>query len=203
MTSTLKRQTQPAANPGPADDKSRPDTWWKWILIYPTLAISIVSSIPTYIELAGSRSLGVPFGQHKAALRENELWKENIACAAAPFDGLANKQNIQVDAVVCRSGNVLVRVKPPEQKTAYKWVPLDSVAPGKIALNIVPAAHAQSAAAPIIVAQSNFRVLCQNWVANGLIRRRIHDTQRNQCFDEVVNTFSGQVVRANPAPCSC
>jgi hypothetical protein len=203
MTSTLKRQAQPVANLGAADEKSKPDAWWKWILIYPTLAISIVSSIPTYIELAGSFSHGTSFGQHKAAVRENELWKENIACAAAPFDGLANKHNIEVDAVVCQSGNVLVRVKPPQQQTAYKWVPLDSVTAKRTALDIVAAAHAQSPPAPIVVAQSNFRVLCQNWVGNGLIRRRIQDTQRNQCFDEVVNTFNGQVVRSNPAPCSC
>ncbi len=109
------------------EDKVLPQKWWQWFLVYPTLVISILSSIPTYIEFAGSSKLGVPFGTYRLAMKENELWKENIECAAAPFSGLANQNNIEVDAVVCLSGNVLVRVKPPAKKTAYKWVPLETV----------------------------------------------------------------------------
>jgi hypothetical protein len=186
----------------PKEDKPKPDKWWKWLLLYPTLGISILSSIPTYIELVGSMGLNVPFGQYKAAMKESELWKENIECAAAPFDGLTNKHNVAVDAVVCQSGNVLVRVKPPEKKTAYKWVPLE-VAPERVALNFVGSAYAQTLDRPVPLAQANFFVLCQQWMGNGMIRRRISNRNAGRCFDEVVNTYNGQVLSTNPAPCNC
>src|SRR5260221_3765894 len=185
------------------EDKVLPQKWWQWFLVYPTLVISILSSIPTYIEFAGSSKLGVPFGTYRLAMKENELWKENIECAAAPFSGLANQNNIEVDAVVCLSGNVLVRVKPPAKKTAYKWVPLETVDAASELNFLIRNAIAADSRGALQVAQGNFTVLCQQWVGNGLLRRRVHDRTANRCFDEVVNTFSGQVVSWNPAPCNC
>lgn len=192
----------PSAPEAPAEARSLP--WWKLVLLYPTLAVSIVSAIPTYLELMNSMRLGVPYGQSDQALRENRLWQDNIDCAAAPFDGLANKQNVQVDAVVCRSGNVLVRVKPPEASTAYKWVPLDSVVRMAGGFSLIGSAHAQTAAPASPAAGANFEVKCQEWVGNGLIRRRILDRASGRCFDEVVNTFTGKVVSSSPATqCHC
>lgn len=185
------------------DGKPKADKWWKWVLLYPTLAISVFSSIPTYVELVGSTWLKVPFGQYKSAMKENDLWKDNIDCAAAPFDGLKNNSNVSVDAVVCQSGHVLVRVKPPEKKTTYKWVPLDSEALEKKAGFFLSNAYAERQADVIVVAQTNFVVVCQQWLGNGLVRRRILDKSINRCFDEVVNTYTGKVISVNPSSCSC
>ena len=198
----LSSVAKPSEAP-PRDDKPKPDTWWKWVLLYPTLVISVVSAVPTYVELVGSTWLNVPFGQYKTAMKENELWKDNIQCAAAPFDGLTNKQNVSVDAVVCLSGHVLVRVKPPEKKTTYRWVPLDSVSAERVGFTLISSAHAKTTPDPAHQAQGNFTIICQQWIGNGLIRRRIHDRAGNRCFDEVVNTYNGQVVSVNPAPCNC
>jgi hypothetical protein len=182
------------------DDRPKPDPWWKSKLLYP-LAAAIVASIPTWVEGLGSLWLKVPFGQYRTALKEKELWENNIECAAAPFDGLKNKNNIEVDAVVCQSGHVLVRVKSPESRTTYKWVPLETAAGHRAAIPFMSTAYAQSLGAPVVVAQANFVVICQQWIGNGLIRRRIRNGDR--CFDEVVNTYTGQVVSTNPAPCNC
>lgn len=200
---TLLADSQPEVANLAKGAPQKPDKWWKWLLLYPTLVISILSSIPTYIELIGSRWLNVPYGQYKTAVRENELWKENIQCAAAPFDGLKNSNNIEVDAVICQSGAVLVRVKPPEKNTAYKWVPLDTQTDRKVAFSIFSTAHAQAAPPTMQIAQANYSVICQQWIGNGIVRRRIHDRNTNRCTDEVVNTFNGQVISTNPAPCNC
>jgi hypothetical protein len=190
------------------DDKPKPTRWWQWFLLYPTLVISVFSAIPTYIEFVGSNLLGVPFGQYRIAVTENKLWEQNVACASAPFDGLRTKQAIEVDAVVCNSGNVLVRVNyPGASLTKYKWVPLDSVAASKTKeamLGFIPAAYAQSRLpGDILLAQANFQVICQGWVGNGLIRRVILNRATNSCFAELVNTFSGAVVSSTPSACSC
>jgi hypothetical protein len=177
------------------------DKWWKLVLLYPTLVIAIISAIPTYVELIGSSKLGVPFGNYRAALKENELWKENIECAAAPFAGLANPNNVEVDAVVCLSGNVLVRIKPPQREVTYKWVPLDVAAKQASEATIVRAALAASDAPKFDLAQNNYRVICQLWIANGLLLRRVQ-RPNNTCFDETVNTFTGQVVRTVQVPCN-
>lgn len=198
-----KAEAPASTSEGSKQDKPTPQKWWHWVLVYPTLVISILSSIPTYIELVGSTWLKVPFGQYKSAMKENELWKENIHCAAAPFDGLTNKHNVAVDAVVCQSGAVLVRVKPPEKQTTYKWVPLESVTPDRTAGFLLSVAFAAPKDEPIVVAQGAFVVVCQQWIGNGLIRRRIMNRMTNQCFDEVVNTYNGQVVSSSPAPCNC
>jgi hypothetical protein len=189
-------------HPDAGEDAPKPKKWWQWFLVYPTLVITALSAIPTYVDVVGSTVLGVPVGHFRQAVRENALWKENIACAAAPFNGVLNENNIAVDAVVCQSGNVLVRVKPPSQRTpAYKWVPLDSVTTSSSFL--IRSAVAAEAGAPFQIAQGNFMVLCQQWIGNGLLRRRVHDRGANRCFDETVNTFNGQVVSWNPAPCAC
>jgi hypothetical protein len=192
---------------GDGDDqggKIAPTKWWQWMLLYPALVTSIIAAIPTYLEFGRSQWLGVPFGQYRSAVRENQLWKENIDCAAAPFDGLANKHNVQVDAVVCKSGNVLVRVKSPEGSTAYHWVPLETVTSlTRNTFDFLPDANAQSLAPAEQVAQGNVHVICQWWVGNGQIRRRVRDLNTNRCFDEVVNTYNGIVLSSTPAPCNC
>ena len=219
--------TRPA--PGASRRKpSRPTSgrphWWTrvldWVSDHPkqasALAGLVVAALPAPMQLAGAMLLGVPYAEFLPALRENKLWKENLACASAPFDGLATPQNLQVDAVVCQSGNVLVRVKSPNGSTAYRWVPLESVIDRSAGngFSLISSAHAAglpAGAAPLLPllaagggGGSNFEVICQQWVGNGMVKRRILDKGSGRCFDEVVNTYTGQVVSSTAAPdCRC
>ena len=194
--------------------------WWarviEWVTEHPrqasALAGLVVAALPAPLQLAGAMLLGVPYADFLPALRENQLWKENLACASAPFDGLATARNMQVDAVVCQSGNVLVRVKSPNGSTAYRWVPLDSVIDQTAGtFGLIGTAHAEgvparaAVLAPLLLAGgSNFEVICQQWLGNGLVKRRLQDRSSGKCIDEVVNTYTGKVVSSSPAPdCSC
>jgi len=190
--------------------------WWTrvadWVTEHPKQASALggllVAALPAPMQLAGAMLLGVPYADFLPALRENKLWQENLACASAPFDGLATSRNLQVDAVVCQSGNVLVRVKSPNGDTAYRWVPLDSVVQHAAAggFSLISSAYAQPLPLLALAAGggSNFEVVCQQWVGNGLVKRRIRDSSTGRCFDEVVNTFTGKVVSSVPAPdCRC
>ncbi|WP_374569095.1 hypothetical protein [Ideonella sp.] len=196
----------------PDDDRPR---WWTrlvdWVTTHPKQASALggllVAALPAPIQLAGAMLLGVPYADFLPALRENKLWQENLACASAPFDGLATSRNLQVDAVVCQSGNVLVRVKSPNGDTAYRWVPQDSVVTlASGGFSLINSAYAQPLPLLALASASggSFEVICQQWVGNGLVKRRIRDNASGRCFDEVVNTFSGKVVSSTPAPdCRC
>ncbi|MEK8032183.1 hypothetical protein AACH06_15250 [Ideonella sp. DXS29W] len=192
----------------------------EWVTEHPKQASAlgglIVAALPAPLQLAGSLLLGVPYSDVLPALRENRLWKENLACASAPFDGLATPQNLQVDAVVCQSGHVLVRVKSPSGVTAYRWVPLESVidqVSGGFGFIATAQAAAPSPPPALLVASvvsaarvggGNFEVVCQQWLGNGLVRRRLLDRDSGRCVDEVVNTYTGKVVSTAPAPdCRC
>ena len=49
------------------------------------------------------------------------------------------------------------------------------------------------------VAQSQKQVICQRWVGNGRLLRRIRDA--SMCYDEIINTYTGKVEERKPAEC--
>src|SRR5216683_4463825 len=89
-----------------------PRTLWQWILVYPTLAISLFGSIPTVLGLYQSHKLDVPLDGVPAAKRQNQLWETNFECARnAKKETVTTRINTQVSVTVCPSGDVLVAVQ--------------------------------------------------------------------------------------------
>lgn len=178
-------------------------TWWQWLLIYPTLVVALLGAIPTFYELYSARSMGVEYGTTKQARQQRDMWQKNMECTAAPFDWLTTPTNTLVDATICRSGDVLVRVKSADQKQFYRWVPVDSIAEEQLALRFTFFSQAYAVAmapAPVVDSQSGITLLCQRWVGDGQLLRRIHVPGQG-CFDELVNTYTGAVLSNQPAPC--
>jgi hypothetical protein len=124
-----------AADAEPASPAPR--RWWQWFLVYPAVAVALVSAIPTYIELFNSSKFDVPFGQSSLAKQQNDLWERNLTCSAAPLDPFVNEYNVEVDAIICKSGDVLVRVRTPNKKTFYRWVPVDAFPIRSASLSVV------------------------------------------------------------------
>jgi hypothetical protein len=174
--------------------------WWQWLLVYPTLAMSIMGSIPTIIELYNSIKIGTPYGQSSMATIQNEMWKKNLKCSAAPFDWYKNDSNVMVDGTICQSGDVLVRVEAPNKETNFWWVPVDGLINVSEHNFFVSNAMATSLDNNIYLAQSSNQAICQRFVADGRLLRRINTGQG--CFDEIINTYTGQVLSRNPAPCN-
>lgn len=175
--------------------------WWQWIMVYPTLIISLLGSIPTIIEKINSIKLGVPYGQSEIAELQNAMWKNNLHCAAAPFKWYKTESNFQVDGTICKSGDVLVRIEAPDKKTGFWWVPVEGIIKGNNMNGLITAANAASDIPPLVImAQNEAQVLCQRFIADGQLLRRI-DTGQG-CFDEIVNTYTGQVTQRSPAACS-
>ena len=81
---------------------SQPSRWWQWILFYPALGISLVTSVPEWADKALAKYNGVKSDKYSDALRQTELWKNNLACLVAPIKYSPNVNNVNVDATICK-----------------------------------------------------------------------------------------------------
>jgi hypothetical protein len=160
----------------------------------------MVSSFPTFVEFFHSKQYGVPYGQSKEAKQQDDLWKKNLKCTAAPMDGLTTASNVVVDATICRSGDVLVRINTPDNRNFYKWVSVDAVIE-QASSTFINEAFASYSSNQLMLAQSNYSVICQRFLGSGELLRRIRDRDGN-CFDEIINTYTGAVISSKPAPCN-
>jgi len=181
----------------------KPIKWWQWVFMYPTLIIAIAGAIPTVLGYYKSWKIGVPFDKTQIALEQNRLWQKNYECSNNEFRSVKNNLNIEVGTIICLSGDVLIKVQIPDAKPMFWWVGLktfESNDQAGIDLWFIDRAQAEEKFTPIVVAQNNSVVLCQKWLDNGRLLRRV-DTQGKGCFDEVINTYTGQIEKRDSAPC--
>jgi hypothetical protein len=177
------------------------ESFLKLILLYPTLAIAAIGAIPQYIQVFKAVRWDVPVNAVNSSERERNLWEKNFECAGS--EGLQETSladNTRVAAHVCPSGDVLVKVTRVTGKESYHWVPLEearSQGTKLTALIGISTAVAQEVTSPRIrLAQA-----CQRWLdqSKGILVRRIREG--GQCYEETVNTFTGQVLSRRAVQC--
>lgn len=198
MTSQTAAGTLPTPPDGAAPPAPAPHRWWQWVLIYPTLAISTLGSVPTLLELNRAREAKVAFGWSAASLQQQDLWAKNMRCAEAPFEGQPNAAAVRVAATICKSGDVLVRFVGPEERTAYRWVPVERFDAPADKLGSVPwlgVAHAQTA----LMQAGGAQLACQWSPAPGWVVRRLRSGA--QCVNERIRTSNGEVVAREMVRC--
>ena len=180
-----------------------PQRWWQWVLVYPTLAISMLGSMPTITQWYQSRGVpdDVPIKLVAEAKGQNDLWEANFECTSkANFETVTNIHNRQVSAIVCPSGDVLVKVKlPGSEKEISRWVGVQSFEERKRSAANLIMSDAVAAGERIVLAQAT-SVVCQRWLNNGRLLRRVRDGG-GHCFDEVINTYTGALESRLPARC--
>ncbi len=192
-----------------------PQRWWQWVLIYPALVIAMLTAAPQWVEMYRKSTENIKVASVADAEKQAQLWRKNLSCSAAPFSWYNNPSNIKIDATICDSGDIFVRAATPGNGQFFKWLPLEDVVQTNSASGngVIPPANAatrsdrlEAVAARAPVAQSLFHlaqmatVLCQKIVDGRYIHRRVQTP--DGCFDEVIDTYNGQVVRRNSAPCT-
>jgi hypothetical protein len=201
----------PTAAPAPASDTggAGPRQWWQWLLLYPTLGIALLTAVPEWMKLAEAWKSNISADQLSQAEKQKELWEKNLKCTTTPMQFFENTNKVKVDATVCESGDVFVRVFAPGDKNAYYWVDVDGLLQTASYPGLISSAQAaslpnsaQAASFPNIVkvqaSQTSF-VMCQRFVDNRNLLRVLN--VEGQCFDEVVDTYTGQVTSRNPSTC--
>ncbi|MGZ5649676.1 MAG: hypothetical protein ACXWG8_05030 [Usitatibacter sp.] len=195
----------PAGKPAEAN---HPRNWWQWFLVYPSIAMAMISAVPTLYQAYVSHKANVPFQMAFDAEEQARLWMVNEECTRnAQYTTILTPHQVEVGSLICKSGDVLLRAKRPEwDNPQLRWVAWSSIAASKDPartntglLGLISSAQAQEFSI-VHPSQNAPRVICQRWVGNGLLLQRV--SMQNGCFDQVVNTFNGWVVSSHPAPCA-
>lgn len=174
-------------------------SWWQWVLMYPTLAVAVLTSAPTLQRVYQSYVYGVSFGEVDAAAAQNDLWTKNRDCLGGKgFEQVRKVYDFSVSVALCPSGDVLVLIKG-ESKEVARWVSLRQLVEKKTAL--VSLGEVQAADGHAQSAQTQRVILCQARLLNGLLLFRVH-YGGGRCADEYVNPFTGEIVKRVPAPCN-
>ena len=171
--------------------------WWQWLLIYPTLAITLISALPTWIDHYQSARLGVSRQNLAQAEEQNRLWQANFDCAKAQeIQGIKTTRNVEVGAQVCPTGDVLIRLKLPDsEQPKIRWVSARSLE--QTAFFGPSAAYA----VPAPVGGESQSVVNQRWLRAGLLKQRVRQNSGG-CLDIMINTYTGSVVSQSPVACS-
>jgi hypothetical protein len=184
---------------------TQPRSWWQWVLVYPTLALALIQGVPGWFQWIQSRQLGVPQAEVTAAVEQHALWGKNLDCThdVAPIAVRPEQSDDgRVEITVCPSGDILVKiVKLGLSRPAYRWIALTRLVAQQDARAFAP----PSVFGPAPVEAGEIpasEVLCQRVLPDGRILRRVRYPVSGQCYDEVVNPYSGVAETRQPAPCT-
>ena len=173
------------------------------------LVMALIGAVPQYITWINAYRLGVPSESIHEAKVQEQLWQKNFRCATQLDRRSANYAAITGEDVVvvtwaCPSGDVLVTVESPRDDVARRsvWIPLNAhhhTASGldllvRQAFAAAPGSELAQRPQPMIT------VLCQKWLPNRLILRRI-ELANGRCVDEVLDPRTGRVQQRSNAPC--
>jgi hypothetical protein len=181
-------------------ESEAPRTWWQWFFLYPTLLVSVLGAVPTFLETYKSYNLGVPIGTSRDAEQQTALWQRNFECSKnSQFQTIKTQSNVEVGSIVCETGDVLLKSRPPATEAQYRWVSWTDIGPKTHSERLFSIAYANAEVIPYVIrVQSD--AICQKWLGNGLLLRRVRTA--NGCIEEVINTYNGSVVKRHSVPCS-
>jgi hypothetical protein len=146
-----------------------------------------------------------------ATTEQEEMWRKNAACSInldVHNHRTVEVEGRQVEVLVCPSGDILVKVGPPDAEQyeyLYQWIALDALKKpvdkgvSHFGFLLQQAFAAAKRPHPTRAAQT-VRVLCQKQLSNGFLKRRLQLAD-GQCQDEVIDPRTGKVVERKNAPC--
>lgn len=182
--------------------KSNNLKWWQWILMYPTLLVAIIGAIPKYSDWIRAFVWQIPTGTVELAKEQLRLWNDNFECSKEKdVECIETPANYKIGAIVCPTGDVLVKVDSPEEKNPfYRWIGMDTFLEAKSIFSPKEAeGQIISFNQPIILAKSEV-VLCQKRDKNDYIIRIAKDS-RGKCWKEKINPRTGKVIIRRSVSC--
>jgi hypothetical protein len=174
-----------------------PQAWWQWVLLYPALAIALITAVPQWLG-AVQRLTGNPNAEEE---QNKKLWSKNLECTGEPMDFFINPENIKVAATICRSGDVFVRIFPPDNLGDFYWVDIKSIL-GKSSDSdsLSTASVSESVNVPTALSAKSSYVMCQRFVDDRHLLRVVN-VGGGSCWDETVDTYTGAVIERKESQC--
>ena len=181
--------------------------WWpQWLLPVPTspllrmatigvVLLALVGAIPQYLAWLQAYRLNVPSQAIHEAEMQERLWRKNFACAtsldhSSPNYAAVAGERVMVVVWTCPSGDVLVTLESPEEPARERYIWLELARQQQAHNGLFPLIRQAQAepnrpAAPLLLAQAA-RVLCQTWLPNGQIKRRVQ-LANGKCQEEIID----------------
>ena len=178
---------------------SMPSHWWQWLLVYPALLIALFTAVPEWLKVVKSFKEDLPVARVDDAEYQKGLWLKNGVCT--PVHAYTGLTSIKADADVCHSsGDVLVSLSFPDSNKSYYWVGADRLIKTPSSDDNSPTALGPTRGLENILAQAAQPfVMCQRFPDQRNLLRVVN--VGDSCFDEIVDTYTGQVMSQNPSVC--
>jgi hypothetical protein len=113
----------------------QPRKWWQWLLLYPALAVALLTAVPQWVETAQEayKEFTAADSQTAGTAPESELvrfMKKNDECTRTPVDHtVTSPKNAEIWAVICsQTGDIFVMISTPSGEKIYSGVFVDEIA---------------------------------------------------------------------------
>ena len=113
------------AEPPANGTKPAPKTTLQYLILYPTLLLSLGGSIPTVLQTLKAWRLDTSYQKVQLAEEQDQLWKRNLACVAtsSSWEVDSGQDHVTVKITVCKvTGDILVRYFSEDTAPQYRWV---------------------------------------------------------------------------------
>jgi hypothetical protein len=205
------------AAPAPQAAPTKPTRWYQWLLLYPTLALALLTAVPGWVTKTQEIYLGLS-GTNRSlaeAQRLNGLIRKNADCLDSPRQWVTTEQ-LQVDGTICPTGDLMIWVSK-NQHEFVDFFEIDQLlargtAEASAALFSMRAMAAEVPSAagvtprglsrdPMLLwVQEPFAItVCQSFPDERTLVR--HLKVGEECYDETIDTYTGAVVSRTPVPC--
>lgn len=228
--------TDQSSGPAPADimaaeERLRPRTWWQWAVVFPTLAMALITALPDWIDSVQALLKGVTDAKNSELVERNRMFTRNFDCISAPYRWykVATGDRI-VDATLCPSGDLFVRVRVPDDSSQLAevgggerfrdradFVSIDKIVEradsfaaldmlglaayaGTVPQQSVPQQSVPKRTDDLILAQDQFAFVICQKFVDERMLLR-HLQVEGQCFDETVDTYTGVTVSRIEVSC--
>ena len=209
------------------ETSGKPKRFWQWLVIYPSLAIAVLTAVPEWINAGTAFMNGLKPSQMAEADTQSKFWSRNLKCTESVFEWVENPQNVKVDGTICPTGDIMVRIEVPNQDGHYKGsirgiliddilkqTQISSLLPLQLP-SLVSTAHAavkpnaplvqkpsiRTLANRVLAQNSKFAVVvCQKFMSDKRTIKR-HVKVSGQCYNEFVDTYTGNIKRRQKTSC--
>jgi len=208
----------PQANPAkpqkpqePAAHPRAPQKFWQWLFLYPAFGLALLSAVPEWVNSVRGFWMELQGRPLEQALEQQRIFTANLDCMRAPYVWHRTGTGLEVDATMCpRTADLLLRFNRPDGQFMY-GIDIDAITQREASAGswLISAAYAQEVTPEpaadlrdILLAQSSETVAivqCVDQIDDRTIMR--HVKVGPTCFDERLDTLTGQITAQTPTPC--
>lgn len=118
--------------PGEKADKSARLPWWHYVLIYPSIALALITAVPDWVDRGMAAYNGIWDRKYSELMQQHVLWQTNVDCLTAPPNWYTSVTGREVDATICPTGDLFLQVVWPDDnaqtpRQTQRFISIDEI----------------------------------------------------------------------------